>query len=177
MRRRRPSRVGWPARVSDVANHFSQPATLEAKGSRWLQLRALHVFAACGAWPPRCAYTCFCSQGPRSWASLGQPASPSPACVKFEGHLQCTRISTLFPCHHMSMVRCAIHARMAGRLAGRLHGVLRMTVSIIAQGARRQPAIAQLAEHLTVEICSNQMVPGSIPGGRRPLGSSRAKRG
>ena len=28
------------------------------------------------------------------------------------------------------------------------------------------PAIAQLAEHLTVDICSNQMVPGSIPGGR-----------
>ena len=28
-----------------------------------------------------------------------------------------------------------------------------------------KPAIAQLAEHLTVE-CSNQMVPGSIPGGR-----------
>ena len=28
------------------------------------------------------------------------------------------------------------------------------------------PAIAQLVEHLTVECCSNQMVPGSIPGGR-----------
>ena len=29
-----------------------------------------------------------------------------------------------------------------------------------------RPAIAQLVEHLTVECCSNQMVPGSIPGGR-----------
>ena len=29
-----------------------------------------------------------------------------------------------------------------------------------------QPAIAQLVEHLTVERCRNQMVPGSIPGGR-----------
>ena len=29
-----------------------------------------------------------------------------------------------------------------------------------------KPAIAQLVEHLTVEFCSNQMVPGSIPGGR-----------
>ena len=29
-----------------------------------------------------------------------------------------------------------------------------------------KPAIAQLVEHLTVEVCSNQMVPGSIPGGR-----------
>ena len=29
-----------------------------------------------------------------------------------------------------------------------------------------KPAIAQLVEHLTVETCSNQMVPGSIPGGR-----------
>ena len=28
------------------------------------------------------------------------------------------------------------------------------------------PAIAQLVEHLTVEACRNQMVPGSIPGGR-----------
>ena len=29
-----------------------------------------------------------------------------------------------------------------------------------------KPAIAQLAEHLTVELCSYQMVPGSIPGGQ-----------
>ena len=29
-----------------------------------------------------------------------------------------------------------------------------------------RPAIAQLVEHLTVECCSYQMVPGSIPGGR-----------
>jgi hypothetical protein len=29
-----------------------------------------------------------------------------------------------------------------------------------------KPAIAQLVEHLTVDICSDQMVPGSIPGGR-----------
>ena len=28
------------------------------------------------------------------------------------------------------------------------------------------PAIAQLVEHLTVDTCSNQMVPGLIPGGR-----------
>ena len=30
-----------------------------------------------------------------------------------------------------------------------------------------KPAIAQLVEHLTVECCGNQMVPGSIPGGRK----------
>ena len=29
-----------------------------------------------------------------------------------------------------------------------------------------KPVIAQLVEHLTVDICSNQMVPGSIPGDR-----------
>jgi hypothetical protein len=29
-----------------------------------------------------------------------------------------------------------------------------------------KPAIAQLVEHLTVDFCSYQMVPGSIPGGR-----------
>ena len=32
-----------------------------------------------------------------------------------------------------------------------------------------RPAIAQLAEHLTVDLCSYQMVPGSIPGGRKAL--------
>ena len=31
---------------------------------------------------------------------------------------------------------------------------------------KTQPAIAQLVEHLIVERCRNQMVPGSIPGGR-----------
>ena len=31
---------------------------------------------------------------------------------------------------------------------------------------QNKPAIAQLVEHLTVECCFNQMVPGSIPGGR-----------
>ena len=35
------------------------------------------------------------------------------------------------------------------------------------------PAIAQLAEHLTVEACRNQMVPGSIPG-RRTFPRNRA---
>ena len=29
-----------------------------------------------------------------------------------------------------------------------------------------KPAIAQLVEHLTVDLCSDQMVPDSIPGGR-----------
>ena len=36
-----------------------------------------------------------------------------------------------------------------------------------APGHYATPAIAQLAEHLTVDACSNQLVPGSIPGGRR----------
>ena len=35
-----------------------------------------------------------------------------------------------------------------------------------ALALNNMPAIAQLAEHLTVAPCSNQMVPGSIPGGR-----------
>ena len=36
-----------------------------------------------------------------------------------------------------------------------------------------KPAIAQLVEHLTVECCSNQMVPDSIPGGRIFLSLAR----
>ena len=38
--------------------------------------------------------------------------------------------------------------------------------SIYGSAPMAFPAIAQLVEHLTVECCSNQMVPGSIPGGR-----------
>ena len=37
---------------------------------------------------------------------------------------------------------------------------------IVQENSSSKPAIAQLAEHLTVDSCSNQMVPGSIPGGR-----------
>ena len=36
---------------------------------------------------------------------------------------------------------------------------------LVTVGAGK-PAIAQLVEHLTVELCSYLMVPGSIPGGR-----------
>ena len=35
-----------------------------------------------------------------------------------------------------------------------------------AATCKATPAIAQLVEHLTVDACSDQMVPGSIPGGR-----------
>ena len=38
------------------------------------------------------------------------------------------------------------------------------------------PAIAQLVEHLTVDFCSNQMVPGSIPGGRTSLSQQHCHR-
>jgi hypothetical protein len=39
-------------------------------------------------------------------------------------------------------------------------------VSFISMALADRPAIVQLVKHLTVECCSNQMVPGSIPGGR-----------
>jgi hypothetical protein len=41
-----------------------------------------------------------------------------------------------------------------------------MPYSLQIERAGDKPAIAQFVEHLTVDICSNQMVPGSIPGGR-----------
>jgi hypothetical protein len=41
---------------------------------------------------------------------------------------------------------------------------LALNCKMFAQESK--PAIAQLVEHLTVDICSHQMVPGSIPGGR-----------
>ena len=48
----------------------------------------------------------------------------------------------------------------------RLHRLKAWKISChVAVGAGK-PAIAQLVEHLTVELCSYQMVRGSIPGGR-----------
>jgi hypothetical protein len=38
--------------------------------------------------------------------------------------------------------------------------------ALVDNTLQTRPAIAQLAEHLTVDICRYQMVPGSIPGGR-----------
>ena len=38
------------------------------------------------------------------------------------------------------------------------------------------PAIAQLVEHLTAAMSCNQMVPGSIPGGRRTFTHGYASR-
>ena len=48
-----------------------------------------------------------------------------------------------------------------------------------AEKPKSKPAIAQLVEHLTVDCCSNQMVPGSIPGRRMHLRrtSARPRRG
>ena len=43
---------------------------------------------------------------------------------------------------------------------------IRWSLVIMNNDEKLQPAIAQLVEHLTVERCSYQMVPGSIPGGR-----------
>ena len=45
-----------------------------------------------------------------------------------------------------------------------MQGVLHVCNATIGHAVK--PAIAQLVEHLTVDSCSNQMVPGSIPGGR-----------
>ena len=48
-----------------------------------------------------------------------------------------------------------------------VHGLA--ACEIIVKCSRKytgKPGIAQLVEHLTVELCSYQMVPGSIPGGR-----------
>ena len=39
-------------------------------------------------------------------------------------------------------------------------------ISSLCRNDTSEPAIAQLVEHLTVDACRNQMVPGLIPGGR-----------
>ena len=67
-------------------------------------------------------------------------------------------------------------AYWAGALPTKLKRLCALSIVLYLRGgflSNRQlhlpvdiPAIAQLAEHLTVDTCSNQMVPGSIPGGR-----------
>ena len=49
--------------------------------------------------------------------------------------------------------------------ANSLAATHRNVTPLLLQGLST-PAIAQLAEHLTVDQCSDQMVPGSIPGGQ-----------
>ena len=43
---------------------------------------------------------------------------------------------------------------------------IRAQREVKGKGQKLNPTIAQLAEHLTVDIRSYQSVPGSIPGGR-----------
>ena len=57
--------------------------------------------------------------------------------------------------------RCLAACRQRGGLARRARSCKRQSAGHVCE-----PAIAQLVEHLTVETCSYQMVPGSIPGGR-----------
>jgi hypothetical protein len=66
-------------------------------------------------------------------------------------------------CLHAPACTCRVH------VCTRVYSVrLAICESDNCKGVRicNEPAIAQLVEHLTVECCSNQMVPGSIPGGR-----------
>ena len=56
--------------------------------------------------------------------------------------------------------------REVGNTAGKPFLMVFKLHADLDHGFEAKPAIAQLVEHLTVDVCSNQMVPGSIPGGR-----------
>ena len=83
----------------------------------------------------------------------------------------------VIPLHHVpSLAPFARSALVAvalspGRRAWRSGRVWCAAAGGRAVRAVLTPAIAQLAEHLTVDACSNQMVPGSIPGGRIHCGT------
>ena len=55
---------------------------------------------------------------------------------------------------------------LAPKKIGRAFRVLVMHLYCEFAKDLARPAIAQVVKHLTVDHCSNQMVPGSIPGGR-----------
>ena len=72
---------------------------------------------------------------------------------------------------HVQLRRADLHARVQpqARVPVNHEGTYASsTWGMIARANYAILAIAQLAEHLTVDICSNQMVPGSIPGRQMP---------
>ena len=100
----------------------------------------------------------------------------------------------IFPPHHgaREQIGTRVSARGGGGGGGgsaargvcvlaraRISGIAgRAAIVVFARICGASPAIAQLAEHLTVDVDRNQMVPGSIPGGRnlRPGQAERGKR-
>ena len=63
-----------------------------------------------------------------------------------------------------SLPVCVVHRRVEGATLKECDSGVAILVTNLAR--QNKPAIAQLAEHLTVECCSNQMVPGSTLGGQ-----------
>ena len=115
----------------------------------------------CG-WRGRFACHKILQAGP-DYGTVGRGRLGASACLGGIDYVEGARLVSLFGHgEHLPLwfVVGASPARLVDSLA-----------SLLGDGQARpgfigKPAIAQLVEHLTVESRRNQMVPGSIPGGR-----------
>ena len=69
-------------------------------------------------------------------------------------------------CVSLSVRVCLCESAFVGLSVCPPHCACKVMSNIMNNSMKAIPAIAQLVEHLTVDLCSYQMVPGSIPGGR-----------
>ena len=72
----------------------------------------------------------------------------------------------MYAVHGIDSIGCRCTRKVRGIYPRYPSTVTARHVPAICMHSRHQPVIAQLVEHLTVEVCSDQMVPGSIPGDR-----------
>ena len=100
---------------------------------------------------------CPCSP-PLASRTMGAESNTAPGC-RAVALLRRAKLTTWFVLpNHALLAPCACTVR--GDMAWRCQR------SAEIQNRCSKPVIAQLVEHLTVELCSDQMVPGSIPGDR-----------
>ena len=104
-----------------------------------------------------------CTYGHYEWrrASVAQDSTQLPMSVLM--HTQHHRISQHVAWKCDALGPSCVFPRARFVVGGKIGSSNRIRKQ---RGSACKPAIAQLVEHLTVEPCSYQMVPGSIPGGR-----------
>ena len=151
---RRPVRI--PARAPRNALSAPRRNAQSATGSR-LQFRA-------GPWgpPQKSAARARGKMAPRAGRALWSRAGASWGAARGLGRRRCENERRGRP-------------HVAHRNPPHGHAIIGINCCANASSIVARPAIAQLVEHLTVDRCSNQMVPGSIPGGRIDAGLWRTR--
>ena len=121
-----------------------------------------------GRWP-----RCFCGRGRAcAWARARMLARE---CARVRAHAPACAATNAISWLQMRFCVCKRLVRQlegaecfcsVRRSQGKTPSVNAIVRYCLSAPLLLSPAIAQLVEHLTVDRCSNQMVPGSIPGGR-----------